>query len=138
MNKLRGFLLITAHAEPCLSPAHDYEKTIYNQIKDGLQSFRLKDVMRSKSSDKAYRARFELCMQGQLIIVKGKDVDLYSISKLKHAPNDLIAITYQSIKIPTERNRKDPNGITWKDIWVDTYNEWVQNYSKSVWEAVSI
>lgn len=138
MKKLRGFLEITAHAEPCLSPAHDYEKAIYSKIKNGLESFRLKDIMRSKSSDKAYRARFELCMQGQLIIVKGCDVAKYSLSALKYAPHELIAITYQHIRTTVERNKKDPKGVTWQDIWVEHYNDWVRDYSAQIWEGVSI
>lgn len=137
MAKLETLLSFSA---PCL--VHLAERDIYKRItENNLSSFVLKDLCNSKNSKKYHKARWELIKQGQLICMYGKDVQLFSLAKLKqrYGDNELVCLTYNTSKLPFIK--KYPEVFyrdEWKKHWIEYYNIWLEDYSSKIIEHISL
>lgn len=142
-KRLKKLETIYSFNEPILIKL--VEREIYAEIKNGLQSF---DVFTFCSKNakpdtfkKFYDARFELMLQGQLIILKREDIDTFldlGFGVDRSLKGGLICITYQIEKKPFDKSDKKlmGNDKYWIDSWIKIYNEYIEFYLPTIYKQL--
>lgn len=134
---------ITHWGEPVLITK--YEKELYRDIKNGKRFFYLHEYENRSNRDALHNARCELLLQGQIIVLLGKDVQAFGHKGEtfdKRYENKLVNISYQYwkhayLKQFNTHVDKVNNDKKWIPLWVDTYNNYLSDYLIKVWDHIA-
>jgi hypothetical protein len=140
-SRLKRLENLNSFNSPCL--VKHKEREIYRDIQGGVTSFDVFTYVSLRAKNQTfvdfYDARLELMLQGQLIIVKKKDIEkffalTYDIDQT--LKGGLICVTYQVEKKPFDKVKISKPDPYWIDSWIEIYNDYIDNYLPTIYKQL--